>query len=84
MLMQEVLWKEDQEGGGLLSQRAGRQKGLEMCVDPEKCGYFPPENWHLTRQFSGVLGEDITVSTLAVGLFGSHVLLDISRVVIVK
>lgn len=76
MLTQAVLWKEDQEEGGLLSQRAGREKALEMWVNPEKCGYFPPESWHLTRQFSGVLGEDITVSIFAVGLFGSHVLLD--------
>lgn len=63
-------------GGGLLSQRAGREKGLEMQAGPEKCGYFPPESWHFTRQSLGLLREDITVSILAAGLLGSQVLLD--------
>lgn len=76
MLTQAVLWREDQGEGGLLSQRAGREKGLEMQANPEKCGYFPPVYWHLARRSLGLLGEDITVSILASGLFGSQVLLD--------
>jgi len=52
------------------------KKGLETQANPEKCGDFPPENWHLTKQSWGLLGEDIAVSILAAGLFGSQVFLD--------
>lgn len=62
MLAQAVLWREHWGENGLLSQRVGREKGLEIQSNPEKCGYFPPENWHLTKGFLGLLGEDITLS----------------------
>lgn len=74
VLMPAAWWREDWGEGGLLSQRAGRERnGLEAQTDPGKHGDFPPENWHFTRRSSGLLGEDIAVSILAAGSFGSQV-----------
>lgn len=67
MLAQAGSWREHWGESGLLSQRVGKEKGLEMQANPEKCGYFPPENWHLTKGCLGLLGEDITLSIFAAG-----------------
>lgn len=53
-----------------------RERAGGTARSRKKCGYFPPESWHLTRQSSGLLGEDTAVSIPAAGCFGSQVLPD--------